>query len=357
MNQSSQRTFFLGANTQDGFYSLYREFAAEPNDFLHIIKAGPGTGKSTFMRRIAQTAQERGYDVEYILCSGDPDSLDGIFIPALQMGWADGTAPHAIDPRFFGASGAYVDLGQFCNISALRSRREQIEKTTKHYKAYYTQAYGFLRAAGAVNGIKSPDLVTADIAAAVEKRAKAAARREFGSRHGTTSGKAVRRFISALTCQGQVALTETVLSLCPRMIVLENQCGLAEIFLQTILEIGLESGANAIVCPDPLCPEQTEAVLFPTQGVGFLAAAKRWNSLPSERTIHLDSLPNRDTFRACRSEMRETEKMQESLLERAARALQKAKELHDQLEHIYRPWLDTAALDSFTGQTIDRWLN
>lgn len=357
MNPSSQRTFFLGANTQNGFHSLYSEFAAGPNDFLHIIKAGPGTGKSTFMRRIAQAARERGYQVESILCSGDPDSLDGIFIPALHIGWADGTAPHAIDPRFFGASGAYVDLGQFCNTGALRSRREEIEAVTVHYKAYYKQAYGFLRAAGAVRSATAPGLVTADTAAAVEKRAAAAARREFGSRHGSTSGKAVRRFVSALTCQGQVALAETVRALCPRMILLENQCGLADSFLQTVLEYGLQAGAQAIVCPDPLCPEQTEAVLFPGQGLGFLAAAKRWKPLPTERTIHLDALSDQTAFRTCRTELRENEKLQAALLDRAAAALQNAKDLHDQLERIYRPWLNTAALDSFTGQTIDRWLN
>ena len=64
-------TFFLGANSAQGFYSLYSDFASRPGDMLHIIKAGPGTGKSTFMRKIGQAAEERGYEVEYIICSGD----------------------------------------------------------------------------------------------------------------------------------------------------------------------------------------------------------------------------------------------------------------------------------------------
>ena len=79
-------TFFLGANSAQGFYSLYSDFASRPGDMLHIIKAGPGTGKSTFMRKIGQAAEERGYEVEYIICSGDPDSLDGVYIPALGVG-------------------------------------------------------------------------------------------------------------------------------------------------------------------------------------------------------------------------------------------------------------------------------
>ena len=86
------QTFFLAANSGQGFFSLYDGF---PGDgvFLHVVKGGPGTGKSGFLRRIRKAAQERGLDTETILCSGDPDSLDGLCVPALRQAWVDGTAP------------------------------------------------------------------------------------------------------------------------------------------------------------------------------------------------------------------------------------------------------------------------
>ena len=46
--------YYLGANSGGGFRSLYRYFAAGPGDRLHVIKGGPGTGKSSFMRRIGR---------------------------------------------------------------------------------------------------------------------------------------------------------------------------------------------------------------------------------------------------------------------------------------------------------------
>lgn len=55
------------------------------------------------MRHIGEAAEKEGLEVEYILCSGDPDSLDGVYIPALRLGYADGTAPHILDPACFGA--------------------------------------------------------------------------------------------------------------------------------------------------------------------------------------------------------------------------------------------------------------
>ena len=48
---------------------------------IYILKGGPGCGKSTLMRRVGAWAEEAGLKTEYILCSGDPDSLDGLILP------------------------------------------------------------------------------------------------------------------------------------------------------------------------------------------------------------------------------------------------------------------------------------
>ena len=69
--------YFLGANSRRGFYSLYDSFPPGEASFLHIIKGGPGTGKSGFMRRLAAAAEEKGLEVETGHCSRDLDSLDG----------------------------------------------------------------------------------------------------------------------------------------------------------------------------------------------------------------------------------------------------------------------------------------
>ena len=117
--------WFLGANSRRGFASLYRGFPPE-GAYLHIIKGGPGTGKSSLMRRIAAAARSAGLGVEYILCSGDPDSLDAVYIPELGAAWADGTAPHALEPEVFGADGAYLDTSQCCSQARLRSGADEL---------------------------------------------------------------------------------------------------------------------------------------------------------------------------------------------------------------------------------------
>ena len=74
--------YFLGANAPTGFYSLYDHLLPpEQARAIYILKGGPGCGKSTLMRKIGAWAQEAGLETEYILCSGDPDSLDALILP------------------------------------------------------------------------------------------------------------------------------------------------------------------------------------------------------------------------------------------------------------------------------------
>ncbi|MBQ1264748.1 MAG: hypothetical protein IIY04_04950 [Oscillospiraceae bacterium] len=98
------------------------------------------------MKRIGSAAEADGLDVEYVLCSADPDSVDGVYIPAWHVGYVDGTAPHVQDVRLPGAAGAYLDLGQFYDLSALRSKKNEIAENQRQYRALYADIYAELAA-------------------------------------------------------------------------------------------------------------------------------------------------------------------------------------------------------------------
>lgn len=87
--------FYLGANAPSGFYSLYDQLI-DPDQAqdVMILKGGPGCGKSSLMRKVGTAMEEQCLAVEYIQCSGDPDSLDAVIIPTLATAIVDGTAPH-----------------------------------------------------------------------------------------------------------------------------------------------------------------------------------------------------------------------------------------------------------------------
>ena len=86
--------WFLGANTPGGLNSLYESFRRdEALERCWLLKGGPGCGKSTLMARVAERAEQAGMQVEYIHCSGDPDSLDGVYILQKHYAIFDATAP------------------------------------------------------------------------------------------------------------------------------------------------------------------------------------------------------------------------------------------------------------------------
>lgn len=342
-------SFFLGANSGAGFFSLYNGFAKAPGDFTYLIKAGPGGGKSSFMRRIGNEAEKRGMDVEYILCSGDPDSLDGIYIPALRCAVTDATAPHPSEPDCFGAQSCYVNLGVFCSPPRAD---ESIARLTEEYKGHYARAYRLLAAAAQVKR----RLITAPgdsgIADTVRRRAASALSRELGC--AKRSGGIVReRFLHCISCRGELCLDDTIQKLCKRIYLLDNRFGLGFAYLDVVMREALRRGENIIRCPDPLCPELTEAVLLPERALGFVCSTL---CKPKEpwRHVRLDALMLPALSRQERGCIRRCEKLHTALLDEAVLELRQAKKQHDALEAAYRPYVDFKGLESFTDDFIEK---
>lgn len=142
---------FLGANTPEGFISLFDELYDPAEDWrAYIIKGGPGTGKSRLMRRVADELEQAGYTAQRVLCSSDPDSLDGVIFPQIRACIADGTSPHVIEPRFPGAVEELVNLGDYWDAEQLRVHAEGIRAAALKNSAYHQRCIGFLSAAGSL---------------------------------------------------------------------------------------------------------------------------------------------------------------------------------------------------------------
>ena len=74
---------------------------------LYLIKSGPGCGKSTMMKQLAQLSAG---PVQRIHCSSDPDSLDGVVFCDKNAAILDATAPHTLEPLAPGADEVVVSL-------------------------------------------------------------------------------------------------------------------------------------------------------------------------------------------------------------------------------------------------------
>lgn len=348
MEENHFARFFLGANAPGGFASLYDSFTDPDTDHLYILKGGPGCGKSTFMKKIAAAAGERGYAVECIHCSGDPDSLDGVRVPALHIAYVDGTSPHVVEPRFAGSEASYVNFGAFYDTDALGREREGIAALTGAYKARYQRAFRLLSGASALSGGVR---LSEDTLLAAARRARGLIRREI---RGHGSGRSVKRFLSAYTCKGPLALWDTVPALAEKVYLLDNELGLADIVVEAAASEAQGRGYGVIRCQSPMAPSRTEHVIVPQLSLAILSQtpAMRYPCKPT-RHLRLDAIPSREELASVRPVLRRTNKLRQSILSEAVGALREAKALHDDLEALYIPHVDFAGIDRLTERHIE----
>lgn len=352
-----QTSYFLGANSPSGFYSLYDELS-DPNRMtaLYILKGGPGCGKSTLMKRVARHAEAAGLDTQLILCSGDPDSLDAVLLPQKGIAVVDGTAPHVVEAHCPGAVETYIDLSRFYDHEALQSVKQDLISVTAEYKGHYKQAYRCLGAAGELrrNLMESAD--SPELRQKLQKRAKGIIGREL-KRTSSGTGQLERRFLSAVTHKGPVHLWDTVSAQATRVYELSDSHGLAHHLLSPILSAALASGHTAVACPDPMAPDRLVHLILPELSLAFVTSTTDapWPHR-AYRRLRLDAMAEENLQQVSRPRLRFTRKVAEALTDDGIANLGLAKEAHDRLEALYNPHVDfdgvTAVADRLAKQIL-----
>ena len=154
--------YFAARNGYEGFKSYFKEiFPSERFDSLYLLKGGPGTGKSSMMKEIADKLTDYGAECDRIYCSSDPHSLDGIIAQhnGHSVAMIDATAPHQRDTEIPGAIDEIINLGEGWDKRWLKAQKEKIIALDKEKKAAYRRAYLHLGIAGKFDELKRSERV------------------------------------------------------------------------------------------------------------------------------------------------------------------------------------------------------
>ena len=106
-----------------------------------LIKALPGTGKSTMMRALGEEAEKRGIDVLYGWCGLDAGSIDLVQFPELSVCLFDATEPHMYDAER--ESDEILDLVAMCAPS--EKAEQEIDEIRLRYKEAIANAAGYMQ--------------------------------------------------------------------------------------------------------------------------------------------------------------------------------------------------------------------
>lgn len=333
------QSFFAACNSTEGFCSFFDElFFTDKYKKRLILKGGPGSGKSTFMKMIAKKAEDSGYTVTRYYCSSDADSLDGVCVEEPGFCVIDGTPPHSCDGKYIGCTDNLADLGVFRDNSKLTIHAEKIRELADKSKKAYAEAYKLLSCAGilyrAVQGL-------ADERTDCRKLAKTAER--YCSRLGTDKDPTLEyRTVSALTGDG-------IRTLCENFSDVKNVYYLAgSRFLssQLIKLISERAECDRTVFRDPLLLHIPEALLAgDTLFTNNIAMCARKN-------VHTLQCGNFSKHKKTNLECFES-RCADMIVNNAEALLKTAKEAHAELEKIYYGAMDFSSKEAYCEKLCD----
>ena len=341
---SRKNAYFAAANTHKGFRSYFGELFAPYRKL--VIKAGPGCGKSTLMKKFAQAAEKKGHTVLRYYCSSDTSSLDAVAIPSLSLVILDGTPPHTVEPYLPVACDSLVDLTAFLDSAALSRYRDTASAEQETVSRLYGRAYHLMAAVYSLE--LACDNVLAD--AFCEDSAKRIVCRlldKYGI-EGEGEGKKLIRPTSALGVKGYVAFdthergAALVLSVKDRGIFAHRFFALLEKEL-------FRRGKTFEVTPRPL-DERIDSLYLPEERILFTS---RQRESEADGRINLDRmLPCRGTgiLKECRPILKEAD----TLLSILTATLERIGSHHDRLESCYISAMDFDSLNTFSEELIKK---
>ena len=342
-----QHRYFASSNSSEGFKSYYAE-VFERADRVYVIKGGPGTGKSGFMRKCATAAEKAGREVEYYFCSSDPSSIDGVLISGKGggIGIVDGTAPHTWEPSQPGAREEIINFGSFWRSELLRGQKNEIFSLSNKKSAAYKRAYSYLRSCGNLRAVTDSLLRKATD---FEKLQSAAVRlaRSLSLKDGELT------VIPALT--GAVGMTgvkrlDTIEKNSEKLWQIGEFYGVGQWFMDALLGALKRYHGLARVSYDCVVPRLCDGIFIENEALGFALRRKGDESVPlcDDKYINPKRFIHTEKMREIRGELRYAARLYDECLDGALHALGEAKIYHFLLEDIYKNAMDFGALGEFS---------
>ncbi len=347
--------YFLAANACGGFYSEFSgSYSANDHWKAYIIKGGPGTGKSTLMKKAAARAAEKGIPFELFPCSSDPTSLDGVAFPTKKVIILDGTAPHVVEPKYPALCEQIINMGDFWDEKKLCGREKDLIELTDINKAYHKKASQYITVAGQIMKYNfGVSLSAADIDKAY-RFGCSLAKQHIPKKGG--AGRESIRFLSGYTPEGFVFYGNTINSVAKKQIVVSDKYGaVSSIIFSSVRDYAKQNGHKIITVKSCLLPDDIiDHIIIPDLSLAFCREAPDMPIDSTERRIHARRFVSNEVMAKNRQKLNFNRRITKELLIKACENLKAAKAIHDQMEKYYIDIMDFESLNTYTDKITDK---
>ena len=345
---------FAASNSAHGFHSFYAEFFDDVDvERVFVIKGGPGTGKSRFMREVSAYAAARGWQSRMIYCSSDADSLDGVILQKGERRWAllDGTSPHVYEPKSPGVREELINLGEFWDSDRLVASREEIGRQNRIKQEGYRRAYRYLSAYSSIlENYKSRILPHVRMQSISDYAKKLISQIPAGEKFGSKTC-----VMESIGMSGRVAF-DSFFCQAARLYLIEDYKKTAPYLTEALYRLAMEKRQQVRVCRNPIIPEQVDGILFLNSGIAFAIHPLADMELAYHR-ISMRRFLKTSELRAIKDAALFDERMMRAMLDGTLSEMQAVRAAHFALEEIYSASMDFGRKEEFTKSFCNRWFD
>lgn len=354
-----KKVYYLGSHTADGFVSHFSKCYNPKDGFkTYILKGGPGTGKSSLMKKAAFTAEDKGLEAVLCLCSSDPTSLDAIIFPEIKTVILDGTAPHVVEPTIPGVCEQIVNLGEAFKANGFEGNENKISELMRLGSECHKAAAGYLSAAGKLLGDErriAREFVDSE---KLIKFANKLAEQIIPLCKNAPLGTTEPRFISAPTVSGCAFYGETLFAEAQNITVIEDRHrAVAPFVLDIVKQRAIENGFDVIALHNPFLPSlPLDHIIIPRLKAAVCTHSNYTDLSPyvSSRMVHSRRFYDMSGLKAARSRLKFDRRAADEMIDSSVLQITKAKEIHDLLERYYISAIDFSVTNSITDRLISR---
>lgn len=305
-----EKHYFASANTGKGFINYFNYINDENREgYLYILKGGPGTGKSTIMKKVGKYFSDLGHDIEYFHCSSDVESLDAVRLPFANIAIVDGTAPHVTEASLPEVKERIVNLGEFIGTD-IKKYSNQMQPLLKKKKEMFDIAYKYI----------SSIYELMQINAQLTKKERSGAGNLKLKKYGK-KGRERKLFYAAITNSGNVSMVDSG----------QYTVQYAK-NLSMLRDVLIDKGYEITSFYNNIMPEKIEGILI--ENIGLYILEKEGKKI-SKKAVFLKN-----------------QELIANLTRLAGKALSEAKKAHKQIESFYIKHMDFAGLDKTTDYLI-----
>lgn len=343
--------YFVASNSARGFCSYYGDcFDDARIKQVYVIKGGPGTGKSRFMREVSDCAISHGWQRCMIYCSSDADSLDGVILRrgSISIALLDGTSPHVYEPKMPGVREELINLGDFWNGEMLRERSEEIARYQREKADGYRRAYRYLAAFGEVYQSRSEKLFPY-----IRKKAISDCAAKLMHAIPDESTFEARMALMESVGMGGVIRFDTYAAQAKRLYLIGDCRGTGKYLMDELYRLSMEKRLRVRLSRDPILPDVIDGLFLVGSGVAFVIGDE--NSCEyAHQNISMRRFLKVADMKSVRSSVNFDQRMLDALLGETLEQMQVVKRAHFELERIYSSAMNFEEKEEFTKKFCNR---